>query len=112
VIHSHSSAAQKMVPRQSEGDRTCGLPLAKGGKPDVVMPVKTGNAQMRCYVCQVLGHQHVGSATVNFESEDVSHCQLKTTLPPSEEEIFEASIGPARMGLEYFWGTCGRSTLL
>lgn len=47
MIRSHSSAPQEMVSHQTEGDKTCGLPLARGGKPDPVMQVKMGNAHMR-----------------------------------------------------------------
>lgn len=73
MICSHSSALQKMVPHQWEGDKTCGPPLARGEKPDFVMHIEIGNTHMRCYMCQ--DYQHVGSATVNFASEDVSHHQ-------------------------------------
>lgn len=61
MIYSHSSAPQKMVPHQSEGNKACGLPSARGGKPDLVMQVKMGNAHMQCYVCQDRGYQVWGA---------------------------------------------------
>lgn len=46
MIRSLSSAPQKMVPRQLGGDKTCGSPLARDRKPDLVMQVKMGNTHV------------------------------------------------------------------